>query len=1003
MNKPLVSIACTTYNHEQYIAQALESFLMQKTAFPIEIVINDDASTDGTARIIKEYANAHANIKAIFQKTNQYSLQKKPLGTYVLPNCTGKYIALCEGDDFWTDPLKLQKQVQFLEENPDYTLCFHNGMVKFEDSGKTQPAITNFKEEITIEDLIRYDHFREKGNFLVGPAPTASAVFRNGIVKQLPQWFFRSMSGDMLLYIFLAEKGKARFLNEMMSVYRIHAGGVSSQKTHSGLQLYMNRIEMYHHMNNHFDYRYDDIVQPIISRFYVEIVKMGELLARQDMGNANRIREGRGAVAEVHPDAKSANPAQAPVRILLIQAAYPTSPFPPHLPIGLGSLAQQLEDSGIAYDVLDLNIVPDTELVDHIVTLNPEYIGYSMMSLDLAVNYGNLEKIRAACPDIKIIVGDPHIGFVGAKALETCTAIDYGIMHEGEQGLVALLQGASPADIDGIIYRDADTKIRCNRHRGYIQLLDELSFPRYTKFDLSAYGNVMQIASSRGCPHQCTFCGASLSMGKKWRARSAENIVTEIEYWYSQGYGHFNFVDSNFFLSKRRVNRLCDALEKRNIRISISVDGMRLDDAEREMLQKMKKFGLRQVSVGIESANDDTLTFIKKGLDLQKVKAGMDLLMELDIKVSAFFVLGLPGETVRHVINSFKFVLTYPNIVKCHFFNINPLPGTELFQYARDHKLILGSEEQLYQNIGGMGNDILMASPDLSLKDRHILLQYSKVIARAVEVNHLLYEQENGRPANLDCSALRAEAADLQGISQKYLKLLAECRHPQPAKSQSAYEKNKDACLNGLSGESGNPVRDGAANRLVAAERISTHMTREEKQKLFELAGETEGKVFVEVGSYLGASACYLAEAIQAKAGKNLYCVDTWKNDAMSEGKRDTYAEFQSNTRRYGGVIVPMRGVSAEVAKNFEQGVDFLFLDADHSYEGIRADVNAWFPKLNAGALVVFHDIGWAEGVQKAVQHIDTVCFNKLGALPNMCWGNWQKPHGNPGPIGKIL
>lgn len=994
MNDPLVSIACTTYNHEKYISQALEGFLRQETSFPVEIVINDDASTDGTAQVIRAYAESHAIIKPIFQETNQYSLKKKPLGAYVLPRCRGQYIALCEGDDYWTDPHKLEKQVQFLQKNPDYTLCFHNGMVKFEETGKTLPAITKFKEDITLEDLIRYDHFRENGNFLVGPAPTASAVFRNGIIKELPQWFYRSMSGDMLLYILLAEHGRVRFLNEMMSVYRIHSGGVSSQKVHSGLTLYMNRIEMYNHLNDYFSYRYDDIIQPLVSRFYLEIVKTGELAAQKNMPLATRNQDGEQLSATSGTVDEPARQISSHAKILLVQAAYPTSPFPAHLPIGLGSLAQQLEEHGVPYDLLDLNVQPEHELFAQIAQLQPDYIGYSLMSLDLAINYSILKRIRDKYPQVKIIAGGPHIGFVGAKALEECAAIDFGIMHEGEHDLVALLRGTSPGNIDGIIYRTKNGTVRRNRHKGYIQALDELPFPRYAKFDLSAYDNVMQIASSRGCPHQCTFCGAALSMGRKWRARSAENIVTELEYWCQRGYRNFNFVDSNFFLSKRRVNRLCDSLEKRNIRISISVDGMRLDDADREMLRKMKKFGLRQVSVGIESANDDTLAFIKKGVTLQKIRKGMDLLKDLDIKVNAFFVLGLPGETAAHIINSFKFALTYPNIANCHFFNINPLPGTELYQYARKHQLIVGSEEQLYQNIGGMGNDILMTSPDLSLAERHILLQYSKVISRAVEVNHLLYEHENGRLADLDIHAIQNEAASLQGISQKYIRLLAEQKNAPPAKAQDNQKhpamdpqpgrKTQTAQLHG--------VPASTKSKLCQADKIFTHMTGEEKLKLYELAGETEGKVFVEVGSYLGASACYLAEAIQNCADKRLYCVDTWENDAMSEGKRDTFSEFTANTGRYNGVIVPMRGHSSEVAGAFTPGIDFLFLYADHSFKGIKADVNAWFPKLNPGALVVFHDIGWAKGIQKAVKYLDGTYFDQLGALPNMCWGKWQLP-----------
>ena len=129
MEKPLVSIACTTYNHEKYIAHAIEGFLMQYTPFPIEIIIHDDASTDGTADIIRKLGMSHRIIKPIFQETNQFSLKKKPLGTYVIPQCRGKYIALCEGDDYWTDPYKLKKQVDVLESHPEFAMCFTNSSI----------------------------------------------------------------------------------------------------------------------------------------------------------------------------------------------------------------------------------------------------------------------------------------------------------------------------------------------------------------------------------------------------------------------------------------------------------------------------------------------------------------------------------------------------------------------------------------------------------------------------------------------------------------------------------------------------------------------------------------------------------------------------------------------------------------------------------------------------------------------------------------------------------
>ncbi len=124
--QPLVSICCITYNHESYIRETIEGFLMQKTKFPIEVLIHDDASTDKTADIIREYENKYPDIiKPIYQFDNKYSKGISVSETYNFPRARGKYIAMCEGDDYWTDPSKLQKQVDFMEVNPDCSLCFH--------------------------------------------------------------------------------------------------------------------------------------------------------------------------------------------------------------------------------------------------------------------------------------------------------------------------------------------------------------------------------------------------------------------------------------------------------------------------------------------------------------------------------------------------------------------------------------------------------------------------------------------------------------------------------------------------------------------------------------------------------------------------------------------------------------------------------------------------------------------------------------------------------------
>jgi glycosyltransferase involved in cell wall biosynthesis len=241
MDKPIfVSISCITYNHEKFIRQCIEGFLMQKTNFPIEILIFDDASTDGAQQIIQEYASKDHRIITFLQNENQWSKGKYGLLDWLFPAAKGKYIALCEGDDYWTDPLKLQKQVDFLEANPEYVLCFHK--VSLLEG-------TTFKEDNIISLPDNYEDiatFAKKGNYIHTP----SIVFKN-IIPKLPAEFKYSPIGDFFLSLLLAEGGKIKRLNDVMAVYRLNSGIWSEKSnyyrnfktalTHALLYKYFNK------------------------------------------------------------------------------------------------------------------------------------------------------------------------------------------------------------------------------------------------------------------------------------------------------------------------------------------------------------------------------------------------------------------------------------------------------------------------------------------------------------------------------------------------------------------------------------------------------------------------------------------------------------------------------------------------------------------------------------------------------------------------------------------
>lgn len=238
MNKtPLVSILCATYNQKDYIAQTIEGFLMQKVNFPIEIIIHDDASTDGTAEIVRKYQAEHPNlIKGIYQTENQYSKKAGVWKNFIYPCATGKYIAECEGDDYWTDPNKLQKQVDFLESHPDYSACVHRC--------KCLDCRTNsFSESIPRTETQERDFFLTE--IILGGGGfwgTNTLVCRFDFLPDCDAEFWKlSPVGDFPHALSLATRGKIRYLPQEMSVYRLFAKGSWSSRTLSGPEAYNRR------------------------------------------------------------------------------------------------------------------------------------------------------------------------------------------------------------------------------------------------------------------------------------------------------------------------------------------------------------------------------------------------------------------------------------------------------------------------------------------------------------------------------------------------------------------------------------------------------------------------------------------------------------------------------------------------------------------------------------------------------------------------------------------
>jgi glycosyltransferase involved in cell wall biosynthesis len=282
-NSPMVDVAIVTYNHEKYIAQAIESVLMQKTDFKVRMIIGDDCSSDKTQEIIKEFSQKYPDyIKTILYDKHIGIFSKDRVGIKVLEQCTAKHIALLDGDDYWTDPNKLQKQVNFLESHPDCALCFHN--VHYEDSIGEFQGFTTFASRCKRLQDDTDATFTIRDTLMGGLIPTCSVLLRNEpAISNLPEFFFQTRTGDWLLWLLVCKDKTMRYFHRPMAVYRINSAGLSFELRRNMDALYYDRVQMLIELDQYWGFQLHDLLTPAI-RHYAKLTPIdfwsSQVLAR---------------------------------------------------------------------------------------------------------------------------------------------------------------------------------------------------------------------------------------------------------------------------------------------------------------------------------------------------------------------------------------------------------------------------------------------------------------------------------------------------------------------------------------------------------------------------------------------------------------------------------------------------------------------------------------------------------------------------------------------------
>lgn len=259
--KMKVSVSIVTYNHAKFVRQTLDSVLSQQTNFDFEVIVGDDLSKDNTREILLEYQARYPDkIRLLLHPTNMGNNgMHNALSTFEAAR--GEYIAQMDGDDYWISPHKLQKQVEMLDGHPEYSACFTNARIVYEDEHYDPVLlVTDKKPAYTVDDLIGEDEI-----FFMA---TSSIMFRKNAIPKYPEWYYQSQSGDIPRNILLAKVGPIGYIDEIMSVYRKNRAGASYADNVFDKKFLDNRILMYSNINRELDYKYDKLLRKNIARYY---------------------------------------------------------------------------------------------------------------------------------------------------------------------------------------------------------------------------------------------------------------------------------------------------------------------------------------------------------------------------------------------------------------------------------------------------------------------------------------------------------------------------------------------------------------------------------------------------------------------------------------------------------------------------------------------------------------------------------------------------------------
>ena len=367
-------------------------------------------------------------------------------------------------------------------------------------------------------------------------------------------------------------------------------------------------------------------------------------------------------------------------------------------PLGLGYIASVLRKNGFKVKIID-DIVEKLDfstLIKKIKNCIIVGITSTTPTFNAALKYAR--KIKEKLPNIFTILGGVHVSFLPYDALKH-EYVDAVCIGEGEYTMLEVAErvekGKSLEGVKGMMYRDKNSNriVNCGK-REFISNLDELPFPAFDLMPLDKYSllgkklECFPMMTSRGCPFNCRYCSSSLFFGKKFRARSAKNIVDEME-WLINDFGakHIAFSDDTFTLNRKRVEEICNEIKRRNIDITWSCSS-RVDTVNENLLRNMKASGCEAIYYGIESANPAVLQYYRKNITPEKARDAVKITKKIGISTICSFIIGAPFETEEDIKRTLNFAIKL-NPDYAQFSILTPYPGTELYKEAERENLLL--------------------------------------------------------------------------------------------------------------------------------------------------------------------------------------------------------------------------------------------------------------------------------------------------------------------------